>query len=95
MTTHPALTEGRVAVITGASSGIGLAAARRFAAMGLKVCLADRSAEALEKAASEVAAVPMMPTAAPAEQRIFTAASAASTMLMKGSWLAAIRSGSQ
>jgi len=39
MAQHPALTEGRVAVITGAASGIGLAAAKRFAAMGLRVCL--------------------------------------------------------
>jgi NAD(P)-dependent dehydrogenase (short-subunit alcohol dehydrogenase family) len=56
MTNHPALTEGRVAVVTGAASGIGLAAARRFAAMGLKVCLADLSAQALEAAAADVAA---------------------------------------
>jgi NAD(P)-dependent dehydrogenase (short-subunit alcohol dehydrogenase family) len=41
MAQHPALTEGRVAVITGAASGIGLAAAKRFTAMGLRVCLAD------------------------------------------------------
>ncbi|MEJ0069405.1 MAG: SDR family NAD(P)-dependent oxidoreductase [Pseudomonadota bacterium] len=60
MSHHPALTAGRVAVITGAASGIGLAAARRFAAMGLKLCLADRSAEALEAAAAEVAAVAPM-----------------------------------
>jgi NAD(P)-dependent dehydrogenase (short-subunit alcohol dehydrogenase family) len=57
MSTHPALTSGRVAVITGAASGIGLAAGKRFAAMGLRVCLADLSPEALESAAAEVAAV--------------------------------------
>ena len=53
---HPALAEGRGAVITGAAGGIGLATARRFAGMGLNVCLADLSAEALDKAAAEVAA---------------------------------------
>jgi len=56
MATHPALTAGRVAVVTGAASGIGLATARRFAAMGLKVCLADMSQQVLDPAVAEVAA---------------------------------------
>ena len=56
MTEHPALATGRVAVITGAASGIGLAAAKRFASMGLRICMADLSAPALAQAADEVAA---------------------------------------
>lgn len=50
-----ALAPAHVAVVTGAASGIGLAAARRFAAMGLKVALADLPGERLEAAGREVA----------------------------------------
>ncbi|PPQ27889.1 SDR family NAD(P)-dependent oxidoreductase [Rhodopila globiformis] len=51
---HPALAAGRAAVITGGASGVGLAAARKFAAMGMRVCLADVNAEALERAAASI-----------------------------------------
>jgi NAD(P)-dependent dehydrogenase (short-subunit alcohol dehydrogenase family) len=40
---HPALASGNVVVITGGASGIGLAAAKRFVGLGLKVCIADRT----------------------------------------------------
>jgi NAD(P)-dependent dehydrogenase (short-subunit alcohol dehydrogenase family) len=56
VTTHPALAAGRVAVITGGASGIGLAAAKRFTAMGMKICLADLSQAALDKAVAAVGA---------------------------------------
>jgi NAD(P)-dependent dehydrogenase (short-subunit alcohol dehydrogenase family) len=56
-TSHPALAAGRVAVITGAAHGIGLATAQRFAAMGMKIVMADLASEALQQAADAVAAV--------------------------------------
>lgn len=45
----------RVAVVTGAASGIGRAMIDRFAAAGMRVVLADVEAEALAKAEAEVA----------------------------------------
>jgi NAD(P)-dependent dehydrogenase (short-subunit alcohol dehydrogenase family) len=52
----PAFAPGNVAVITGAASGIGLAAALRFAQLGLKLALADLEGPALRSATEQVAA---------------------------------------
>ena len=46
---------GKVAVITGGASGIGLATAKALASKGAHLVLADIEAEALEKAATELA----------------------------------------
>lgn len=53
--THPALAAGRAAVVTGAASGIGRAAAERLARLGLKVAMADVDADRLEQARAQVA----------------------------------------
>lgn len=44
----------KVVLITGAAGGIGLAAARQFAAEGARLALVDLSREALEKAAADL-----------------------------------------
>lgn len=54
---HPALVPGAVAVVTGGASGIGLASARRFAALGLHVCIVDLGAERLKAAVAELSAI--------------------------------------
>jgi NAD(P)-dependent dehydrogenase (short-subunit alcohol dehydrogenase family) len=46
---------GRVAVITGGASGIGLAMARRFAAEGMRIVLADIERPVLERAGEDLA----------------------------------------
>jgi NAD(P)-dependent dehydrogenase (short-subunit alcohol dehydrogenase family) len=65
---HPALAPNRVAVITGAASGIGLAASAKFAALGMKVCMADANRRALEAAAAKLRAT----AARPDDVRSFT-----------------------
>jgi len=51
---HPAMSPGNVAVVTGGASGIGLAAAMRFAAAGMTVCIADIGAERLKAAEAKL-----------------------------------------
>jgi 3-oxoacyl-[acyl-carrier protein] reductase len=50
--------EGRVALVTGASRGIGLSIARELAAEGALVAVSSRSAERIDAAASEIGARP-------------------------------------
>jgi NAD(P)-dependent dehydrogenase (short-subunit alcohol dehydrogenase family) len=45
--THPAIAAGKLAVITGAADGIGLAAAHRLAGLGMTVVLSDIDADKL------------------------------------------------
>ena len=58
---HPALALNRGAVVTGAASGIGLAASAKLAALGMKVCMADANGEGLEAAAAKVRATATSP----------------------------------
>ncbi len=51
---HPAMSPGNVAVITGGASGIGLAAAMRFAGLGMKVCIADIGGSRLDAAETKL-----------------------------------------
>ena len=52
---YSAIASGRVAVVTGGASGIGLAAARRFAGLGMRVAVADLGADRLEAARVRIA----------------------------------------
>jgi len=54
MQLHPAFASDNAAVITGAADGIGLAAAQRYAGMGMRVCMADVDADRLKTAAGSI-----------------------------------------
>jgi len=51
------MTPGSVAVVTGGAAGIGLAAATRFARLGLRVCIADLDENRLSSAGATLSAV--------------------------------------
>jgi NAD(P)-dependent dehydrogenase (short-subunit alcohol dehydrogenase family) len=53
---HPAMSPNHVAVVTGGASGLGLAAAKKFARLGMKVCIADLGGDRLKAAEAEVSA---------------------------------------
>ncbi len=52
--------EKRVALITGANRGIGFAAAKQLLGLGYQVLLSGRDPEAVERAAAEIGAVPLV-----------------------------------
>src|SRR5690348_10218335 len=54
---HPAMSPDRTAVITGGASGIGFAAAMRFARLGMNVCIADIGTDRLTEAATKLSAI--------------------------------------
>jgi NAD(P)-dependent dehydrogenase (short-subunit alcohol dehydrogenase family) len=53
---HPAFRSDSVAVVTGGASGIGLAAAKRFAAIGMRLVIVDRAEEKLVVAEDSIRA---------------------------------------
>jgi NAD(P)-dependent dehydrogenase (short-subunit alcohol dehydrogenase family) len=86
---------GKVAVITGGASGIGLATARRFVAEGARVVIGDVNADALAAAETELgasaAAVPCDVRAELGTRRIRVNAigpGLVRTLLPEGMWLA-------
>jgi NAD(P)-dependent dehydrogenase (short-subunit alcohol dehydrogenase family) len=51
---HPAMTPDSVAVVTGGASGLGFAAAMRFARLGMKVCISDLGSDRLTEAEAKL-----------------------------------------
>lgn len=71
----------KVAVVTGAASGIGLACAKAFAREGMRVALMDVRAEPLEAAANEVRALGGEAIAVPADVSDEASVEAAATRI--------------
>jgi NAD(P)-dependent dehydrogenase (short-subunit alcohol dehydrogenase family) len=60
MPVHPAIATGKVAVITGGANGIGLAAAKRLAGLGMRIAVADCDRAQLDLAAQELGEAGLM-----------------------------------
>jgi NAD(P)-dependent dehydrogenase (short-subunit alcohol dehydrogenase family) len=54
---HPAISPNNVAVVTGGASGLGLAAAMRFARLGMRVCIADLGGDRLAEAETKLSSL--------------------------------------
>jgi NAD(P)-dependent dehydrogenase (short-subunit alcohol dehydrogenase family) len=54
---HPAMSPDNVAVVTGGAAGIGLAAAIKFARLGMKVCIADLEPGRLAEAETRLGSI--------------------------------------
>ena len=65
--THPVFQSGKTAIVTGAASGIGRAAALALAGKGMAVALIDLAGPALEAAATAVATLGGKALALPAD----------------------------
>lgn len=65
--THPAITQGRSAILTGAASGIGRAMATALAARGMAIALIDLPGPALDATAADLAASGAQVLACPAD----------------------------
>src|SRR3954470_15504251 len=81
------LEAGKVAVVTGAASGIGLGMAERFARQGMPVVLADVDEPALSRAQQSIGALGVETLAVPTDvsQRASVAALAAAALERFGS----------
>jgi NAD(P)-dependent dehydrogenase (short-subunit alcohol dehydrogenase family) len=92
---HPALKAGSVAVVTGGAGGIGLAAAKRFAGLGMRVSIVDRDAESLAAAAAAIGGEVLTQVADVSDPAALTAFEAAVTDRFGGADVLMLNAGIQ